>query len=54
MMYLVMDMKKLLLVMLTGIDTRAGTWVRGSRRWGQVTKFSPVMIPYLFGQVMGL
>ena len=42
------------LVMLMGIDTRAGSQVRGSRGWGWVTKISPVIFPYLFGQVTGL
>jgi hypothetical protein len=42
------------LVMLTGIETRAGSRVRGSRGWGLVTKFPPVPFPYPFGRVTGV
>ena len=41
-------------VMITGMRTRVGSRVRGSRGQVQVTKFLPVTFPYPFGRVMGL
>jgi hypothetical protein len=43
-----------LIVMLTGIETRAGSRVRGSRGRGRVTKFPLVTFPYPFGRVTGV
>ena len=41
-------------VIITGVTTRAGSRVRGSRVRVWVTIFSPVTFPYPFGRVTGL
>ncbi len=45
---------EVLVVMLTGIETRAGSRVRVSRVRVRAIKISPVTFPYLFGRVTGL